>query len=76
MMAMRRAVQLCGGIDALGDALNVHGEILKKWISGEEEVPLPAFTQCVGLLLEATARSPRGGATPEPSDGGRKEPRH
>jgi hypothetical protein len=75
MMALRRAVQLCGGVDALGDALNVHGDTLKKWISGEEEVPLPAFTQCVGLLLEATARSPRGGAA-DPSDGGRKGPRH
>ena len=73
---MRRAVQLCGGIDALGDALNVDGERLKKWISGEEEVPQPVFVQAVGLLLEATAsRSPRR-RTPDSNDGGRKEDRH
>ena len=73
---MRRAVQLCGGIDALGDALNVDGERLKKWISGEEEVPQPVFVQAVGLLLEATAsRSPRR-RTPDSNDGGRKEDHH
>jgi len=75
-MTLRRAVQLCGGIDALGDALNVDGERLKKWISGEEEVPQPVFVQAVGLLLEATAsRSPRRGP-PDSNDGGRKEDRH
>jgi hypothetical protein len=73
--ALRRAVQLCGGIDALCDALNVSTERLRKWLSEEEEVPLPVFTQTVGLLLEATSRRPPGSA-PDPSDGGRKGPRH
>ena len=71
MMALRRAVQICNGIDALGDALNVHGATLERWIAGEEEVPMPVFIQAVGLLLEATAtRRPKRG-TPDSSDGGR-----
>jgi len=75
-MALRRAVEWCGGIDAVGDALNVDGESLKKWISGEEKVPQPVFVQAVGLILEAAAtKSPRG-RTPDSSDSGRKERRH
>ena len=71
-MALRRAVQLCNGLDALGDTLNVSLQSLERWISGEEEVPMPVFIQTVGLLLEATAtRSPKRG-TPDSSDGGRK----
>ena len=74
-MALRRAVQLCNGLDALGDALNVSTGSLEKMLAGDEEVPLPVFTQTVGLLLEATAtRNPRR-STPS-SDGGRKDPRH
>ena len=71
-MALRRAVQLCNGLDALGDALNVNRESLERWISGEEDVPMPVFIQTVGLLLEATGtRAPKRG-TPDSSDGGRK----
>jgi hypothetical protein len=76
MMALRRAVQLCNGVDALGDALNVSGEALERMLAGEEEVPLATFTQAVGLLLEATAtRNPRR-STPDSNEGGRKGPRH
>ncbi len=75
MMALRRAVQLCNGLDALGDALSVSTDRLEKMLAGEEEIPLPVFTQAVGLLLEATAtRNPKR-STPS-SDGGRKDPRH
>jgi hypothetical protein len=76
MMALRRAVQICGGLDALGDALNISTESLERMIAGEDEVPLPVFTQTVGLLLEATAtRSPKR-STPDSNEGGRKGPRH
>jgi hypothetical protein len=76
MMALRRAVQLCNGLEALGDALSVSTDRLERMISGEEEIPLPVFTQTVGLLLEATAtRSPKRG-TPDSNEGGRKGPRH
>lgn len=76
MMALRRAVQLCNGVNALGDALNVSTESLERMISGEEEVPQPVFIQAVGLLLEATAtRSPKR-STPDSNEGGRKGPRH
>ena len=76
MMALRRAVQICNGIDALGDVLNVQAESLERWIAGEEEVPMPVFIQAVGLLLEATAtRAPRR-QTPDSNEGGRKGPRH
>ena len=74
MMALRRAVQLCNGLDALGDTLNVSTDALEKMIAGEEEVPLPVFTQAVGLLLEATSRMPK--KTPDSNEGGRKGPRH
>ncbi len=71
MMALRRAVQLCGGIDALGDTLNVSTDTLEPMLAGEEAVPLPLFTQTVGLLLEATATRP-GRRTPDSNDGERK----
>ena len=76
MMTLRRAVQICDGVDALGDQLNVSTERLEKMISGEAEIPHDVFTQAVGLLLEATAtRSPKR-STPDSSEGGRKGPRH
>jgi len=75
-MALRRAVQLCNGLEALGDALSVSTERLERMLSGEDEVPLPVFTQAVGLLLEATTtRSPKR-STPDSNEGGRKGPRH
>jgi hypothetical protein len=58
--ALRRAVQLCDGLDALGDTLNVSTDALERMLAGEEEVPQPLFVQIVGILLEVTAtRSPR-----------------
>jgi hypothetical protein len=75
MMTLRRAVQLCNGLEALGDALMVSTDRLERMISGEDEVPHEVFTQAVGLLLESTAtRSPK--ATPDSNEGGRKGPRH
>jgi hypothetical protein len=75
-MALRRAVQLCDGIDALGDALSVSTASLERMISGAEEVPLAVFTQAVGLLLEVTATRTPKRSTPDSNDGGRKGPRH
>lgn len=76
MMALRRAVQLCNGLDALSDALNVSTDSLERMLAGEEEVPHAVFTQAVGLLLEATATRAPKRSTPDSSDGGRKGPRH
>jgi hypothetical protein len=76
MMALRRAVQLCNGLDALSDALMMSTDRLERMLSGEDEVPHEVFTQAVGLLLESTAtRSPKRG-TPDSNEGGRKGPRH
>lgn len=76
MMALRRAVQLCSGLEALGDALSVSTDSLERMLSGAEEVPQAVFLQTVGLLLEATAtRSPRR-STPDSNEGGRRGPRH
>lgn len=76
MMALRRAVQLCNGLEALGDALSVSTDRLERMLLGEEEIPMPVFTQAVGLLLEATAtRNPKR-STPDSNQGGRKGPRH
>jgi hypothetical protein len=76
MMALRRAVQLCNGLEALGDALSLSTDQLQRMLSGEEEVPQDVFTQTVGLLLEATtARTPKR-STPDSNEGGRRGPRH
>ena len=76
MMALRRAVQLCNGLDALSDALMMSTDRLERMLAGEEEVPHDVFTQAVGLLLESTAtRSPKR-STPDSNEGGRKGPRH
>ena len=70
-MALRRAVELCGGLNMLGDTLNLSTDMLERMLVGEEEIPLPLFTQTVGLLLEATAT--RGGKrTPDSNEGSRK----
>lgn len=75
MMALRRAVEVCGGIDFLGDKLNVQAASLERWIEGDDEVPLEVFTATVGLLLDAmSTRPPR--RSRDPFDGGRKETRH
>lgn len=75
-MALRRAVQICGGVDALGDQLNVSTDALERMMSGTDAVPAALFTRIVGLLLEATAtRSPKR-STPDSNEGGRKGPRH
>lgn len=69
---MRRAVQLCGGLDALSDTLNVSTSTIEKWLSGAEQPSLEIFTQTVGLLLEATARRPPKSPSGDPSDSSRK----
>jgi hypothetical protein len=75
MMALRRAVQICNGLEALSDALMVSTDRLERMLSGEDEIPHVVFTQAVGLLLEATASSPKR-STPDSNEGGRKGPRH
>jgi hypothetical protein len=73
---MRRAVQLCGGLDALSDALNVSTATLEKWLSGKEPPPAELFTQAVGLVLEAMARrSPPSGSS-DPGEGSRRGKPH
>ena len=75
MMALRRAVQICGGLDALGDKLNTSTASLERMIQGDEAVPEPLFRQTVGLLLEATAtRAPKH--APDSNESGRKGPRN
>jgi hypothetical protein len=74
MMALRRAVQICGGLDSLGDKLNTSTDALERMLTGEEAIPQPLFTQTVGLLLEATAtRAPK--RTPDSHESGKKGPR-
>ena len=75
-MALRRAVQLCNGLEALGDALSISTDRLQRMLSGEEEVPQDVFAQTVGLLLEATATRAPKRSTPDSNEGGRKGPRH
>ena len=58
-MALRRAVQICGGLDALGDALNTSTESLQRMIAGVDEVPLPLFTQTVACSSKRPRRARR-----------------
>ena len=75
MMALRRAAQVLGGVDALGDKVNTSTDTRKSMMAGKELVPHALFTQVVGLLLEATASgAPKG--TPDSHEGGRKGPRN
>ena len=75
MMSLRRAVQICGGLDALGDKLNTSTETIERMLTGEEPITETLFRQTVGLLLEATAtRAPK--RTPDSNEGGRKGPRN
>jgi hypothetical protein len=76
MMTLRRAVQVCGGLHALSDALNVSTERLERMLAGEEEVTQALFTQTVGLLLEATSGHGPKRSTPDSNEGGRKGSRH
>jgi hypothetical protein len=74
MMALRRAIQICGGLDSLSDKLMTSSDALEKMLAGEEAIPEPLFRQTVGLLLEATAtRAPKGAR--DSNEGGRKGPR-
>jgi hypothetical protein len=71
MMTLRRAIELCNGLDALGDTLNVSTDALERMLAGEEEIPHPLFVQAVGLILEAgTTRPPK--RTPDSHKGGRR----
>jgi len=70
-MTLRRAIELCNGLDALGDTLNVSTEALERMLAGEEEIPQPLFTQAVGLILEASATRPPK-RTPDSHKGGRR----
>ena len=76
MKALRRAVQLCGGLDALGDALSLSTDRLERMLAGEDEVPQAVFVQSVGMLLEATATRAPKRSTPDSNEGGRRGPRH
>ena len=76
MMALRRAVQLCNGVDALSDALNVSTDRLERMMVGDEEVPPDVFTQAVGLLLDVTSTRAPKRSTPDSNEGGKKGPRH
>jgi hypothetical protein len=75
-MALHRAVELCNGLEALGDALMVSTDRLERMLSGEDEVPHAVFTQAVGMLLEATSSRAPKRSTPDSNDSGRKGPRH
>ena len=72
---MRRAVQLCGGLDVLCERLNVSTDNLEAWLAGSEEPPMPVFIQAVGLILDAMAQTPQKPPS-DPSDGGRTDRRH
>ena len=54
MMALRRAVQICGGLDVLGDKLNTSTDTLERMINGAYQqsiVPPEDHDQWLGRVL-------------------------
>lgn len=76
MMALRRAIEVCDGLDALGDALSVSSDRLERMLAGDEAIPHEVFVQVVGLILEAGTSKPGGRSTPDSNEGGRRDRRH
>lgn len=50
---LRRAAELVGGREPLGELLGADPGALAAWISGEQPVPPPVFRAVVDLLAEA-----------------------
>jgi hypothetical protein len=51
--ALRRAVELCAGVDKLASRLDVDPVQVLRWRDGLEQVPVWAFTVLVDVLIEA-----------------------
>jgi len=51
--ALRRAVELCAGVDKLASRLDVDPVQVVRWRDGLEEIPVWAFTVLVDVLIEA-----------------------
>ena len=51
--ALRRAVELCAGVDALASRLDVDSVQVIRWRDGLEQIPVWAFTVVVDVLIEA-----------------------
>jgi hypothetical protein len=57
--ALGRAAEIAGGIDALAAKLDVAPILVRSWISGTLEVPIPVFLTVVDLLMDNELRQMR-----------------
>ncbi len=63
--ALQRAAEIYGGIDPLAERLKIPAEDLRRFVAGEERIPLEVFLNAVDLLLEDEVASMRGASQPE-----------
>ncbi|MGQ0651895.1 MAG: hypothetical protein ACT4P4_06450 [Betaproteobacteria bacterium] len=50
---LRKAAQIVGGREPLGELLGADPDALAAWMSGEQQVPPPVFRAVVELLADA-----------------------
>jgi hypothetical protein len=50
--ALARAAEVAGSVEALAVKLEVSRVILRAWLTGTQEVPVPVFLKVVDLLME------------------------
>jgi DNA-binding transcriptional regulator YdaS (Cro superfamily) len=50
--ALARAAEIAGSIEALAVKLHISPPIVRAWINGTQEVPVPVFLTVVDLLMD------------------------
>ena len=50
--ALARAAEIAGSIEALAGKLHISPAIVRAWINGTQEVPVPVFLIVVDLLMD------------------------
>ena len=67
MRAFMRAAELAGGAEALAERLYFPRSQVRRWVSGEEQVPTAAFLKIVDFLIDCDLRDmARSGKPPRP----------
>jgi hypothetical protein len=67
MRAFMRAAELAGGGEALAERLHFARSEVRRWMSGEEQVPDAAFLKIVDFLIDCDLRDiARPGKPPRP----------
>ena len=51
-MALQRAIEILGSVEALSERLLIPVEQLERWVAGRERLPLGVFSVLMDVLLE------------------------